>query len=321
MYTQDNVLSKNKLLNSFQLSKMHTFEVAARHCSFSLAAEELSMTPSAISHRINALESELGILLFKRSHRKIALTSDGERIYIAVKSSLSSLNQEIFEVKSNEISGELTVYSRPSFAQCWLVPRIASFQKQYPAISLNILTGNENINFHGHGIDVAIYFDEKQPSKLYCQDIMAETIVPVCSPEYAEKLDLIGNIDNLSQCTLLHDNQAWGYDSNTDEWGLWANNFSIHWLSSIASIRFDRSDLAVIAAMNNAGVAMGRESLISSQIKRGELIKPFIDKKMRCPQRYYVATLANKSNTKIEIFIDWLKSEVQNEEFARINTC
>ncbi len=318
MYTQDNVISKNKRLNSFQLSKIHTFEVAARHCSFSLAAEELSMTPSAISHRINALENELGILLFKRSHRKIELTKEGERIYIAVSSSLTSLNQEILEVKSNEISGELTVYSRPSFAQSWLVPRISGFQKQYPAISLNILTGNENINFHGHGIDVAIYFDEKQPSKLHCQDIMTETIVPVCSPEYAKEFNLIGNINNLKQCTLLHDNQAWGYDSNTDEWALWTNHFNISCLDASASISFDRSDLAVIAAMNNAGVAMGRESLIRSQINKGELIKPFFDKNLLCPQRYYVATLPNNRNTKIELFIDWLKNEVQNEEFKRV---
>jgi len=95
MYSQDNIISNIKRLSSFQLAKMHTFEVAARHCSFSHAAEELSMTPSAISHRINALENELGILLFKRSHRKIELTKEGKRIYIAVNSSLTSLMLEI----------------------------------------------------------------------------------------------------------------------------------------------------------------------------------------------------------------------------------
>ena len=313
MYTQDNVISKNKRLNSFQLSKMHTFEVAARHCSFSLAAQELSLTPSAISHRINALESEIGILLFKRSHRKIELTNGGERIYIAIKSSLSSLNQEVLEVKNNEVSGELTIYSRPSFAQGWLVPKIADFQKKHPAISLNILTGNENINFNGHGIDVAIYFDEKKHNKLYCQDIMAEYIVPVCSPEYAEEYNLIGNIDNLSKCTLLHDNQAWGYSSNSDEWELWASHFNVNCLESTASFGFDRSDLAVIATMNNAGVAMGRESLINKHIKKGELIKPFSDKRLLCPQRYYIATLPNNNNSKVEIFINWLKSEIQKQ--------
>lgn len=310
MYSQDNIISNNKLLNSFQLSKMHTFEVAARHCSFSLAAEELSMTPSAISHRINALEAELGILLFKRSHRKILLTSAGERIYIAIKSSLSSLNQEIIDVKNNEISGELTIYSRPSFAQLWLVPKITDFQKKHPAISLNILTGNENINFYGYGIDVAIYFDDKEPSNLYCQDIMEETIVPVCSPEYAKQNALMENIDNLHKCTLLHDSQAWGYGSNSDEWGLWANSFNIDSLDTTARVAFDRSDLAVIAAINNTGVAMGRENLINNLINEGKLIKPFADKKIICPQRYYIATLPNNENPKAEIFIDWLKNAI-----------
>lgn len=147
-------------------------------------------------------------------------------------------------------------------------------------------------------------------SKLFCQDIMEEKIVPVCSPEYAEQHDLTGNIDNLRRCTLLHDNQAWGYDSNMDEWVFWANNFDIDSLNSVTSIGFDRSDLAVIAAVNHAGVAMGREALINKRIKSGELIKPFPDKNVQCPQRYYVATLPNKKTPKIETFIDWLKSEV-----------
>lgn len=313
MYSKDHIISNNKRLNSFQLSKMHTFEVAARHCSFSLAAEELSMTPSAISHRINALEDELGILLFKRSHRKIALTSSGERVYIAIKSSLNNLNQEIFDVKNNEISGELTVYSRPSFAQLWLIPKITNFQKQYPSISLKILTGNENVNFHGYGIDVAIYFDDKQRSKLNCQELMSESIVPVCSPSYAKQFDLVDNINNLSQCTLLHDNQAWGYSSNTEEWSLWKNSFNMTSLNTPINIGFDRSDLAITAAINDAGIAMGRESIIKKLIDKGELINPFSDKRVHCSQRYYVATLPNKNNPKIDIFINWLKSEIDKE--------
>ncbi|WP_155487893.1 LysR family transcriptional regulator, partial [Vibrio harveyi] len=100
MYTRDNIFAKNQRINSFQLSKLHTFEVAARHSSFSLAAEELSMTPSAISHRINKLEEELGIALFTRSHRKITLTEEGERIYLALNRTLNELNQEVMEVRN-----------------------------------------------------------------------------------------------------------------------------------------------------------------------------------------------------------------------------
>ncbi len=111
------------------------------------------MTPSAISHRINKLEEELGIALFTRSHRKITLTEEGERIYLALNRTLNELNQEVMEVRNGEVSGELTIYSRPSFAQCWLVPRLYLFKQKHPSIELNILTGNENVNFQGYGID------------------------------------------------------------------------------------------------------------------------------------------------------------------------
>ncbi|MCZ5716394.1 LysR family transcriptional regulator, partial [Escherichia coli] len=89
-----------------------------------LAAEELSLSPSAVSHRINQLEEELGIQLFVRSHRKVELTHEGKRVYWALKSSLDTLNQEILDIKNQELSGTLTLYSRPSIAQCWLVPAL-----------------------------------------------------------------------------------------------------------------------------------------------------------------------------------------------------
>lgn len=123
---------RNRLLNGWQLSKLYTFEVAARHQSFAMAAEELSLTPGAISHRINQLEEELGIQLFVRSHRKVELTHEGKRVFWALKTSLDTLNQEILDIKNQELSGTLTVYSRPSIAQCWLVPALGDFYPPLP---------------------------------------------------------------------------------------------------------------------------------------------------------------------------------------------
>ncbi|VEB52156.1 transcriptional regulator [Salmonella enterica subsp. enterica] len=94
--------TRNRLLNGWQLSKLYTFEVAARHQSFALAADELSLSPSAVSHRINQLEAELGIQLFVRSHRKVELTHEGKRVFWALKSSLDTLNQEILDIKNQE---------------------------------------------------------------------------------------------------------------------------------------------------------------------------------------------------------------------------
>lgn len=96
---------RNRLLNGWQLSKLYTFEVAARHQSFALAADELSLSPSAVSHRINQLEDELGIQLFVRSHRKVELTHEGKRVFWALKSSLDTLNQEILDIKTRSCPG------------------------------------------------------------------------------------------------------------------------------------------------------------------------------------------------------------------------
>ncbi|ASI93684.1 DNA-binding transcriptional regulator DsdC [Vibrio rotiferianus] len=310
MYSKDNIFSKNHRISSFQLSKLHTFEVAARHNSFSLAAEELSMTPSAISHRISKLEEELGIMLFLRSHRKVALTEDGERIYSAVNRILNEINQELSDVKNGDISGDLTVYSRPSFAQSWLVPRIHTFIKQYPSIKLNILTGNENINFQGHGIDVAIYFNDEIPSKLWYQELMEESIIPVCTKEYAEQMNLAGNVNNLKNATLLHDRQAWDYNSHDNEWRLWAESNDVSVLDETSSISFDRSDLATTAAMHNAGIAMGRVSLVESILSSGQLITPFADKAVLCKHKYYIVTAKKTHSRKLELFIQWINQQV-----------
>jgi LysR family D-serine deaminase transcriptional activator len=140
---------RSKLLSSHQLARLHTFEAAARHGSFALAADELSLSPSAVSHRISALEEALGFLLFQRFHRKVALTTEGQRIFWALTSSLEFINQEVLEIREQALSGSLTLHSRPSIAQCWLVPRLADFSRLYPHIELNLLTGNEHINLHG----------------------------------------------------------------------------------------------------------------------------------------------------------------------------
>ena len=294
---------RNRLLNGWQLSKLHTFEVAARHQSFALAAEELSLSPSAVSHRINQLEEELGIQLFVRSHRKVELTHEGKRVYWALKSSLDTLNQEILDIKNQELSGTLTLYSRPSVAQCWLVPALGDFTRRYPSISLTVLTGNDNVNLQRAGIDLAIYFDDAPSAQLTHHFLMDEEILPVCSPEYAQRHDLTNTVINLSHCTLLHDRQAWSNDSGTDEWHSWAQHYAVN-LPTSSGIGFDRSDLAVIAAMNHIGVAMGRKRLVQKRLASGELVAPFGDMTVKCHQHYYITTLPGRQWPKIDSISD-----------------
>ena len=301
----------HKTLTGFQLSKLITFEVAARHESFALAAEELFLTPSAVSHQINLLEKELNIKLFLRLHRKVELTNEGKRVFLALQFSLDYLNTEIKAIQNQALAGSLTIYARPSIAQCWLVPKLSSFTECYPFIQLSILTGNENVNFQRTGIDLAIYFDNQPSFQLDYQYLMDEHIIPVCSPEYADNFNLINNLDNLKHCTLLHDCQAWSNGTGTDEWNSWAIHFNAN-IDSSVGISFDRSDLALIAAKNHLGITMGRKRLVQQEIERGKLVMPFQEMYLRCDQHYYVASLKDRKWPKINAFIDWLIEQVKN---------
>ncbi len=289
------------------LRGLSTFEVAARHESFALAADELALTPSAVSHRINQLEEELGIQLFVRSHRKVELTREGKRVYWALKASLDGLNQEILDIKNRgalrQSDGLLAALYRPVLAGAGA----GDFSRRYPAISLTVLTGNDNVNLQRAGIDLAIYFDDAPSSQLSHHFLMDEAIVPVCTPYYARQLQLTSNPASLRHCTLLHDRRAWSNDSGTDEWFSWAQQFGIE-LPQSSGIGFDRSDLAVIAAMNHVGVAMGRKRLVQKRLESGELIAPFGDMTLKCHQHYYVTTLPGRQWPKIDAFIEWLHS-------------
>ncbi|RMX06459.1 DNA-binding transcriptional regulator DsdC [Corticibacter populi] len=299
--------ARHRSLNGWQLSKLHTFEVAARHESFAKAADELSLTPSAVSHSINQIEAQLGIQLFVRSHRKVELTAEGKRLFWALQSSLQSLSQEILDIKNQALSGNLTVYSRPSIAQAWIVPSLADFSRRFPAINLSLLTGNDYVNFHRASIDLAVYFDATPSPQLHHQHLMDETIIPVCSPGYARQFDLEGKPGRLARCTLLHDQQAWSYDSGTDEWHGWAQHFGVS-LDVSTGLGFDRSDLAVLAATSHAGVAMGRRRLVRRLLDSRQLITPFPDMELKCEQHYYVCTLSDRQWPKIEAFTRWLQA-------------
>ena len=303
----------HKTLTGFQLSKLYTFEVAARHESFALAAEELFLTPSAVSHQINVLEKELNIKLFLRLHRKVQLTPEGNRVFWALQYSLDHLNTEIKAIQNQALAGSLTIYARPSIAQCWLVPKLSDFIQRYPFIQLSILTGNENVNFQRTGVDLALYFDNQPSFQLNYQYLMDEYIIPVCSPEYAEKFNLMNAVENLKHCTLLHDCQAWSNGTGTDEWNSWAAHFNVD-LDTSLGISFDRSDLALIAAKNNLGITMGRKRLVQKDIENGELVMPFQEMYLRCDQHYYIASLKDRQWPKIDAFIEWLTVQSKDSE-------
>ena len=142
-------------LTASQFGNLHTFLVAARHASFALAAQELALTPSAVSHRIARLEAGLGLRLFERLTRQVKLTADGERIFAALQIGWDGLQAAL--AGGDTLEGSVSVHARPSVAQCWLVPRLASFAAQYPDVSIDLRVGNDSVDFRAGQDDLALH--------------------------------------------------------------------------------------------------------------------------------------------------------------------
>lgn len=302
-------------VSSSQLAALHTFECAARHLSFTQAAAELCMTASAVSHRILKLEQQLGFRLFQRLPRQLQLSDEGRRLFALLSDSLQRVGQEVDDIRRHELSGSLTLFSRPSLAQCWLVPRLADFGQRYPAIRLDLRTGNEDIDFRTQPVDLALYYGTGQPAGRRGIPLMDEEITPVCSPDYARRHDLIEKPELLPHCTLLHDARAWPQAGFDAEWRGWAEQHGITGLDGAAGMIFDRSDLAVTAAIHHTGVAMGRRRLVEQALRQGSLIAPFRPLSSRAPQHYYLVLPERQPPApRLRVFIQWLMEQAGHTE-------
>ncbi|MFM2087316.1 MAG: hypothetical protein RLZZ237_2185 [Pseudomonadota bacterium] len=297
-------------LTASQFANLHTFLVAARHASFALAAQELSLTPSAVSHRIARLEDSLGLLLFERLTRQVRLTTDGQRIYAALQQGWDSLHAAIHG--GDSLAGNITLHARPSIAQCWLVPRLASFTALYPDISLDLRVGNEQVDFRAGQVDLAIYYGDGTFPGLAAQHLMDEWLAPVCSPAYAREHGLQGTPANLKKTTILHDTLAWPACAPDAEWQSWAAAQIPAVTLPTRSLRFDRADLCALAAIHHAGIAMGRRQLVQPWLDSGQLILPFGGFSLASSQAYYLVHAARKPlPARVQALVEWLMGQTQ----------
>lgn len=306
-------LGKAPKLTGAHLSNLHTFLVAARHLSFARAADELRLTASAVSHRIARLEEELSLKLFHRLPRKVDLTDDGERIFKVMQHTMDTLSEAVQERSDSQIEGRLCFYARPSVAQCWLVPRLADFTARYPGIQLDVRVGNEPIDYRTRRIDLVLCYSNGEHPGLESLRLMPERIAPVCSPQYAQAHGLIGHPERLAQCTVLHDVAAWDNISFDAEWRLWLD--AVGDSSELPSrfMTFDRSDLSTLAAINHAGVAIGREQLVRKRVQDGELVLPFGGFREAFNYGYYLVHPAHETlPRRLKALIDWLVEQADN---------
>ncbi|NCF29643.1 MAG: transcriptional regulator GcvA [Gammaproteobacteria bacterium] len=288
------------------LNALRAFEAAARHLSFTRAAEELHVTQAAISHQVKALEEHLGRKLFKRLNRALLLSDDGQAYLPSVSRAFTLLNEATDNLVSKQAPGPLTVSALPSFAARWLVPRLGRFRQIRPDIDLRIDPSAELTDFAGGDVDVSIRYGRGKYPGLRADWLMTEDIFPVCSPALLEGPHPLRDPQDLEHQVLLHD------DGHGD-WRTWLLAAGVERVDPTRGPIFTDSGMVIQASMAGQGVALARAVLAADELAAGRLVRPFT---LSLPSEYayYLVCPANTAeHPKIAAFRDWLLSEARGE--------
>jgi LysR family glycine cleavage system transcriptional activator len=254
------------------LDSLRAFEAAARHLSFTKAGEELHVTQSALSHRISALEEELGIKLFRRLTRKLELTPAGETLAAGVRRGLAEISRSVGAIDRKSGAEPLTVTALPSFATRWLVPRLPRFRTVCPDVEVRISADPALVNFNATDVDLAVRFGPGIYPGLHVVKLMGDSVFPVCSPALLAQRGAINSPAQLADWPLLHDMPT-EHDGSGSGWSHWLRHVGAGDLSSEEGLRFNQAVLALEAAANGLGVALVRRSLIGDDLASGRLVR------------------------------------------------
>lgn len=294
--------------NRISLKAVQAFEAAARLSSFALAAEELFVTPSAISHQIKLLEEQYGVRLFHRVHRAVVLTDAG-RIYAEeVCASFAKIEMATRELGRTAKSDILTVHSTPSFATQWLMPRLARFSALEPDIDVRLnasYPAAADLLTQGVDIDIRYGTQRLQPAGTMVLLFPLETIVPLCSPGLANGEHPIRSPEDLRHHTLIHS------EVGQVSWRDWMRQHRKVQLDISRGPRFDRSFMAISAAVDGLGVCLDSLLLAQRELETGRLVAPLglVGPKV---QGYTFNILKSRAELpKIRCFQDWLFRELE----------
>jgi LysR family transcriptional regulator, glycine cleavage system transcriptional activator len=289
------------------LNGLRAFEAAARHLSFTDAAAELNVTQTAISHQIRRLEEELGIRLFVRQKRALALTPEARDYLPGVRAAFNDLRLATERLQRRDNDHVLTVSTLASLAAKWLLPRLSAFQEAHPGIDVRITTSTALVDFKGGDVDAAIRYGRGHWPGLRSDWLTADQLFPVCSPALLSGDKPLLRAQDLSHHVLLHTSGA--YD---DDWRLWLTAAGLPAnISKQPGLIFDLILMTVQAAIDGYGVAVGRTTYVEGDIAKGRLVVPF---KITLPADagfYLVSPQASAEKPKLAAFRQWLLASVQ----------
>ena len=279
------------------------FETAARHQSFTRAAEELSLTQSAVCRQISALEEYLGVALFNRIKKRVTLSEAGQIYARQVRENLNRLEHDTLSLMAHRgAGGVLELAAIPTFASRWLIPRLGDFRANHPGISIDLSTRAEPFMFNDTPFDAAIHFGDPIWPGAVIEYLFGEEMIPVCSPEL-----LRGRVqiepEELATMELLHQS------ARSDAWRQWFEMAGVTGINVMGGARYELFSMLIPAAQAGLGVALVPRFFVQKEIASGELISP-CPRALRSQRAYYLVYPENRVGTaSLQTFSKWLHEQ------------
>ncbi|MBB3139725.1 transcriptional regulator GcvA [Halomonas organivorans] len=293
------------------LNSLVAFESAARHLSFTLAAEELHVTQGAISRQVRSLENYLGKPLFERANRTVKLTAMGLRYAQSVRQSLMDIAAITDEVRSWQGMHQLTVATSSAMASLWLLPKIAEFQREHDDIELRIVATEQIRDLSRVESDVALFYCRTPPPNMRATTLFHEEVFPVCSPGYLERHGPLEGLEALQECTLLSLEDA---DQDWMSWKQWFSRVGAVARPPRRRLNINSYSMLVQAAMMDQGVALGWSQLVDDYLERGHLVRP-VETVLRTEARFCLLEHGDAPTNRrgVKAFREWLLETIPKE--------
>ena len=292
------------------LDTLRVFEAAARHKSFKEAGDELSVTASAVSHRVAALEEELGLALFVRHTRRIEVTPEGERLAAGVRRGLNEIRRAVTSIDRRE-GTRIRITGIPSHVTRWLAPRLHRFRAAHPGIELHVTADLALVDLAQRTFDVALRFGSGAYPGVHAEYLMDDAIFPVASPRYLAEAGPIEKPADIVLLTRILDVTAEGDESGTN-WRTWFEHHRLPVDAIDRGIQFNGAAITLEAAAGGLGVAIARRSLVGEELRIGRLVQ-VLPGEIKTNWRHYALALPDMADwPPLRAFLDWLRTEASD---------
>jgi LysR family glycine cleavage system transcriptional activator len=284
------------------LNALKAFEAAARHESFTRAAEELFVTQGAVSHQVKALELELGIKLFNRERQRLVITDAGREYLTILRDAFDRIAVGTERLLQRQSSGVLTVSTSPDFAAKWLVSRLGRFAEEHPSIDLRVSATLHHVDFAREDVDLAVRHGDGNWAGFDVTRLSSEALFPVCSPKLLSGRNRLTKPADVLKFPLIH------VDDRKD-WARWLEAAGVQGVELAHGPVLNRVSMAIDAAVDGQGIVLARSTLAATDLINGRLLRPFAEE-LRLSKTYWIiCPKATTTLPKIVTFRDWLLAE------------